>query len=208
MLRKRIRIQPSRGRNVVQLVQVGIRQQRAESSSSSYGPIVRLLLLSTPPRGDAVTFDYRPENVCLEGTCTLLFVYARRRTRVGEPAHQCAHTVVAVGQLAHPTPLPGGAGPHARIAPAATHARPLRTDPRTRRISRAGERSRGCGSSWPSGCIRSLSQPHPNDASSTTSVPLGHADRRCRRTSRSGCSRRSLRTASPSASRSVTWLKW
>jgi hypothetical protein len=31
----------------------------AESSSSSYGLHVRLQLLSTPPHGDAVTFDYR-----------------------------------------------------------------------------------------------------------------------------------------------------
>ena len=31
----------------------------AESGSLSYGPPVRLQLLSTPPRGDAVTFDYR-----------------------------------------------------------------------------------------------------------------------------------------------------
>ena len=30
----------------------------AESSSSSYGPTVRFRLLSTPPRGDAVTFGY------------------------------------------------------------------------------------------------------------------------------------------------------
>jgi len=30
----------------------------AESSSSSYGPLVHLRLLSTPPLGDAVTFSY------------------------------------------------------------------------------------------------------------------------------------------------------
>ena len=34
------------------------RNTSAESSSSSYGPTVRLRLLPTPPRGDAVTFDY------------------------------------------------------------------------------------------------------------------------------------------------------
>ena len=34
------------------------RSSPAESSSSSYGPTVRLGLLSTPPRGDAVTFGY------------------------------------------------------------------------------------------------------------------------------------------------------
>ena len=36
----------------------GSPQPSAESSSSSYGPTVRLRLLSTPPRGDAVTFGY------------------------------------------------------------------------------------------------------------------------------------------------------
>jgi hypothetical protein len=34
------------------------RTHPAESSSSSYGPPVRLRLLPTPPRGDAVTFDF------------------------------------------------------------------------------------------------------------------------------------------------------
>src|SRR5215813_14587739 len=34
------------------------RSSPAESSSSSYGPTVRLRLLSTPPHGDAVTFGY------------------------------------------------------------------------------------------------------------------------------------------------------
>ncbi|MCA9429628.1 MAG: hypothetical protein KC940_03875, partial [Candidatus Omnitrophica bacterium] len=33
-----------------------------------------------PPRGDAVTFGYRPESVCLVWTCTTLFEYACRRT--------------------------------------------------------------------------------------------------------------------------------
>ena len=39
------------------------RSRPAESSSSSYGLVVHLLLLPTPPRGDAVTFGYRPERV-------------------------------------------------------------------------------------------------------------------------------------------------
>jgi len=42
----------------------GSPQLPAESSSLSYGPTVRLGLLSTPPRGDAVTFGY--------GVCGLL----------------------------------------------------------------------------------------------------------------------------------------
>jgi len=37
---------------------VGSPQQDTETSSSSYGLIVRFQLLSTPPRGDAVTFSY------------------------------------------------------------------------------------------------------------------------------------------------------
>jgi hypothetical protein len=36
----------------------GSPQHNAESSSLSYGPTFRLRLLSTPPRGDAVTFGY------------------------------------------------------------------------------------------------------------------------------------------------------
>ena len=46
---------------------------QAESSSLSYGWTVRLLLLPTPPRDDAVAVGYRPENVYLEGTFTPLF---------------------------------------------------------------------------------------------------------------------------------------
>jgi hypothetical protein len=38
--------------------QAGSPQHPAESSSSSYGPTVRLQLLSTTPRNDAVTFSY------------------------------------------------------------------------------------------------------------------------------------------------------
>ncbi len=37
----------------------GSPQHPAESGSSSYGPTVRLRLLPTPPRDDAVTFSYR-----------------------------------------------------------------------------------------------------------------------------------------------------
>ena len=42
--------------------------------------MIHLRLLSTPPRGDAVTFGYRPESACLEGTSTLLIEYTFRRT--------------------------------------------------------------------------------------------------------------------------------
>ena len=44
------------------------------------GLVVHLQLLSTSPRGDAVTFGYGPENVCPEWTCTTLISYAFRRT--------------------------------------------------------------------------------------------------------------------------------
>jgi len=44
----------------------------AESSSSSYGLVVHLLLLSTSPRGDAVTGRYGPESACPKGTSTPL----------------------------------------------------------------------------------------------------------------------------------------
>ena len=56
------------------------RKHPAETGSLSYGLVVHLLLLPTPPRGDAVTVGYRPEKVYLEMTCTSLIKYARRRT--------------------------------------------------------------------------------------------------------------------------------
>ena len=52
----------------------------AESSSSSYGLVVHLQLLPTLPYGNAVTFGYRPESACLEGTRTLPTIHAHRRT--------------------------------------------------------------------------------------------------------------------------------
>ena len=55
----------------------------SETCSIYYGPHVRLLLLPTPPRSDAVTVGYRPECVYLEGTRTPLAVCARRRTKSG-----------------------------------------------------------------------------------------------------------------------------
>src|ERR1700681_4354322 len=47
------------------------------------GLVVHLLLLSTSPRGDAVTFGYGPENVCPGRTCTVLFWYTLKRTGTG-----------------------------------------------------------------------------------------------------------------------------
>jgi hypothetical protein len=54
----------------------------------SYGRLLHLPLLPTPPRGDAVTFSYRPEWACLKGTSTLPARHARSRTTAGfQPAH-------------------------------------------------------------------------------------------------------------------------
>ncbi len=47
--------------------------------------MVHLRLLPTPPRGDAVTFGYRPESVCLKGIPTPLIEYTLRRTGPGPP---------------------------------------------------------------------------------------------------------------------------
>ena len=58
---------------------------QAESSSFSYGLIVHLLLLPTPPRGDAVAVGYRPESACLKRTSTSLTKHAFRRTGAGAP---------------------------------------------------------------------------------------------------------------------------
>ena len=55
----------------------------AETGSSSCGLLVHLPLLSTSPRGDAVTFSYRPECACLKRTCISPTKHAYRRT---EPA--------------------------------------------------------------------------------------------------------------------------
>ena len=61
----------------------GSPRHKAESRSSSCGPIIHLLLLPTPPRDDAVAVGYRPESACLEGTSTLLYARAFRRTGTG-----------------------------------------------------------------------------------------------------------------------------
>jgi hypothetical protein len=49
----------------------------------AYGLLVHLPLLSTTPRGVAVTFGYRPECACLKRTPTSLTKHARRRTGTG-----------------------------------------------------------------------------------------------------------------------------
>jgi len=54
--------------------------RQTESSSCSYGLVVRLLLLPTPPRGDAVALGFGPESVCPEGTFTPLTIAPFGRT--------------------------------------------------------------------------------------------------------------------------------
>jgi len=56
------------------------RPRQTESSSCSYGLVVRLLLLPTPPRGDAVALGFGPESVCPEGTFTPLTIAPFGRT--------------------------------------------------------------------------------------------------------------------------------
>ncbi len=61
----------------------GSPQRPGESRSSSYGPMVHLRLLPTPPHGDAVTLGYRPESACLGETSTPLIEYTLRRISAG-----------------------------------------------------------------------------------------------------------------------------
>ena len=56
------------------------RSVSAVSSSLSYGWIARFRLLFTSPRGDAITFSYRPESVYLKRTFTSRVKHAFRRT--------------------------------------------------------------------------------------------------------------------------------
>jgi hypothetical protein len=53
---------------------------QAESRSLSCGLVVRLPLLLTPPFGDAITVDYRPESACLKWTSTTPITHTYGRT--------------------------------------------------------------------------------------------------------------------------------
>ena len=53
---------------------------QAESRSSSCGLVVRLPLLLTPPCGDAITVDYRPESACRKWTSTTPIEHTYGRT--------------------------------------------------------------------------------------------------------------------------------
>jgi hypothetical protein len=58
----------------------GIRPNRVHCRC---GPAVRLPVLPTPPRGDAVPVGYKPESVCLKRTSTFLTKHTCRRTGTG-----------------------------------------------------------------------------------------------------------------------------
>lgn len=66
----------------------GSPQRQAESSSSAYRPAVRLGLLPTPSRGDAVTFDYRGQVLPRVRTFTSPIRCAHRRTTASYPNSQ------------------------------------------------------------------------------------------------------------------------
>ena len=59
------------------------RESRPNRVHLRCGLVIHLGLLSTPPRGDAVSFGYRPENVYLKRTCTSLTWHTYRRTSPG-----------------------------------------------------------------------------------------------------------------------------
>jgi hypothetical protein len=85
----------------LRLSSAGSPVRQAESSSLSCGLVVHLLLLPTPPRGDAVTVDYRPESVCLKGTSTPPTSHAHRRTE-GEPPARPYKKLIAIDVILNP----------------------------------------------------------------------------------------------------------
>ncbi len=68
----RIRASPQEGRLARQTGRIEFTQ--------SYGLVILLQLLPTPPHGDAVTFRYRPESVYLKRTHTSLTKHTHKRT--------------------------------------------------------------------------------------------------------------------------------
>ncbi len=83
----------------------------AESSSSSCGPPVRLRLLSTPPRSDAVTFGYRalayPDTDSHRAVCAPSRAHWERRPRRDAASKQA--------QWPFSNPSPRGRGSHTRL---------------------------------------------------------------------------------------------
>ena len=59
-----------------------------------YGPVVRLLELPTPPRGDAVPVGHRPESVYLNRTNTFLIEHTYKRTEPTVSAVRVCHRVI------------------------------------------------------------------------------------------------------------------
>lgn len=111
----------------------------AESRSSSYGPESHLPLLRTPPRGDALSFGYRPESACLKRTLTSLSMHARRRTE----RRSAAHAMRSIAGLDPRSRRAGGVGHRLRrcsASPCAAGAALLYLE---RRIGLEGEPSWG-----------------------------------------------------------------
>ena len=113
---------------------------QAESSSSSYGLVVHLLQLSTSPHGDAVAVGFRPERVCLEGTCTPLTTtlagalaggFSRRAateiTASPEGTTERVDCPLAGKGSAVPSGLPRGLAPFRRLKPPAKSSCPFGT---------------------------------------------------------------------------------
>ena len=71
----------------------GSPQHAAETGSSSYGLSVRLRLLSTPPRGDAVTFGYMRCDLPWLRTYTLLAKRTHERTESRQLAQQRSRSI-------------------------------------------------------------------------------------------------------------------
>ena len=75
------------------------RPRQTASSSCSYGLVVRLLLLPTPPRGDAVAIGFGPEGVCPEGTFTPLTIAPFGRTYPQPQLGDCSRTAYSRSKL-------------------------------------------------------------------------------------------------------------
>jgi hypothetical protein len=89
MLRRRRRIMPS-SRGKIHGRLCSRHATRPNRVHLRCGRVVHLPLLPTPPRGEAVTFGYRPECACLERTSTSRTKHTCRRTRV-----RCVRAVMA-----------------------------------------------------------------------------------------------------------------
>ncbi len=109
---------PPFGRSGLRHWLAGSLVRRAETGFSSCGLVGHLLLLPTPPHGDAVAVGFRPESACLERDFTSPVMHARGRTSQGRQAleERCArNTEPRRGRQkplsVAPSGLPVAAGP-------------------------------------------------------------------------------------------------